>query len=469
MSAGLTKPVIQDATMLAEQAFSGGLRVFLLCVACSAPLQAWGDFIDASPSNYRTLLADLAPGDTIRLAPGIYTRSLPLHGINGTAEQPIVISGPTDRSAVFQGETCCNTVQFDESSYIEVRNLTLDGMHRPEPFGVDSSGPSHHITIENLKIINYDADQAMIGISTKAAAWNWIIRRNIIIGAGTGMYLGSSTGAAPFVGGIIEHNLIVDTMGYNIEVKHQNPRPTDIGMPTGDSRTIIRHNVFSKANNSSTGEMARPNLLVGHFPLSGAGMNDRYEIYGNFFYQNASEALFQGEGNIVLHDNVFVNHFGDAVHVMPHNDVPREVHVYHNTVVATNNGIRVSGAAAGFVQRIVGNAVYAETAIVGPNQSQNIAGSYSAATDALNAPTAPIGSLDLFPKVGQLTGAIMDLASFVGFADGITDFNGRTRTGTHRGAYEGDGANPGWKLTLATKPALDVAAPRPPENLTVLP
>ena len=55
--------------------------------------------------------------------------------------------------------------------------------------------------------------------------------------------------------------------------------------------------------------MARPSLLVGHFPLTGAGRNDVYEIYGNFFWQNPTEALFQGEGNIALYDNVFVNDF----------------------------------------------------------------------------------------------------------------------------------------------------------------
>jgi hypothetical protein len=454
-----------DCSMSTQRAPSA-LSLLLSCLALSVPVSAKAGIVDANPSNYRMLLAGLAPGDTLRLASGVYTESLPLHGMNGTAAQPIVIAGPDNQSAVFQGQACCNTVQFDDSSYIEVRNLTLDGMHRPEPFGVDSGGPSHHITIENLRIINYDADQAMIGISTKAPAWNWVIRRNTIVGAGTGMYLGNSTGDAPFVAGLIEHNLIVDTLGYNLQVKHQNPRPTGIGMPTGDSRTIIRHNVFSKSGNSSGGGSARPNLLVGHFPLSGVGVNDRYEIYGNFFYGNPTEALFQGEGNLVLHDNVFVNGFGSAVHIQPHNDVPRDVHVYHNTIVAAGDGIRVSGGAAGTTQRIVGNAVYADVAIVGPNQANNISGAYAAAAQVLNAPTAPIGTLDVFPKSGQLTGAAMNLGSFAGFTDGTLDFDGRARTGVHRGAYEGDGVNTGWPLALAIKSmGASVVRPQPPTNL----
>jgi hypothetical protein len=424
---------------------------FFICLAFSMPSAARADLVDANPSNYRARLTSLAPGDTMRLAPGVYNESLPLSGVNGAAERPIVIEGPVNQSAIFQGQSCCNTVQFNDSSYITVRNLTLDGMHRPEPFGVDSSGPSHHITIENLQIVNYDADQAMIGISTKAPAWEWTIRGNTIVGAGTGMYFGNSTGDAPFVAGIIEHNVIAYTIGYNIEIKQQNPRPSDVGLPTGDSRTIIRHNVFTKAKNASTGGNARPNLLVGHFPLSGAGRNDRYEIYGNFFYENPTEALFQGEGNIVLHDNVLVNHFGSAINVQPHNDAPRTVFIYHNTVVASDDGIQVTGGAPGTTQRIVGNAVYARVPIAGPNTSNNSTGSYSVAAATFVAPMAPLGTLSLLPKSGALTGTPMNLAPFGDFVDGAKDFNGRARTGVHRGAYEGDSFKTGWSLALVIK------------------
>ncbi len=60
-------------------------------------------------------------------------------------------------------------------------------------------------------------------------------------------------------------------------------------------------------------ESPRPNVLVGHFPLEGPGVDDDYAIYGNFFYQNRDEALFQGEGNVALYGNLFVNEYGDAI------------------------------------------------------------------------------------------------------------------------------------------------------------
>lgn len=434
-----------------------GRRTRLIAVALIAlgilPVAGRCATIDANPSNYRNLLASLNPGDTMILASGTYTGGLPISDMSGTATQPIIIRGPDDQSAVFRANDCCNTVQLENASFLEIRNLTLDGTGTNGAFGVDSRGNCHDVTIENFRIINYGAGQQVVGISTKGPAWNWVIRRNTIIRAGTGIYLGNSDGSAPFVNGIIENNLIVDTVGYNMQIKHQLARPTGIGLPTGQSRTIIRHNVFSKQDGTVGSDGARPNLLVGHFPLTGIGATDRYEIYGNLFYENPVEALFQGEGNLVMHDNLFVNTAGSAVNITAHNDKPRTVTVYHNTVVASGNGVRISNADSAYVQSIIANAVFAGTPIAGPNQQDNVTGGYASATDHLVAPTGAIGVLDLYPSPGRLSGASTNLAQFAGFVDGTQDFNGRSRAGAFRGAYEGEGTNPGWHLALAIKPS----------------
>jgi len=102
------------------------------------------------------------------------------------------------------------------------------------------------------------------------------------------------------VNGLVEHNLIQNTLGYNMQIKHQNGRATALGAPATGA-TIIRHNIFSKAQGSSTGSSVRPNLLIGHWSLSGDGAGDVYQICGNLSYQNPVEALFQGQGNIAFH------------------------------------------------------------------------------------------------------------------------------------------------------------------------
>ena len=243
-----------------------------------------------------------------------------------------------------------------------MKNLVLDGGDVPVD-AVKAEGHAryaHHITLENLAHPRSWQQSANVGISTKCPAWNWVIRGNTIIGAGTGMYLGDSDGSAPFVAGVIEQNLIVDTIGYNLQIKHQHRRPDIDDMPAGASVTVIRRNVFAKAASGST-EMPRPNVLVGHFPPEGPGGDDRYVIYGNFFYANRAEALFQGEGNIALYDNLFVNPYGDAIHIQPHNDVPKRIDIAFNTVLAERAGISVvpGGASTTYRQTVVANAVFA--------------------------------------------------------------------------------------------------------------
>ncbi len=186
--------------------------------------------------------------------PGEYKDGLPIHYLHGTAEAPITISGPdSGPRAIFAGRPGHNTVSIVNSSYITIRNLDLDGRQLAVD-GVKCEGHAdwaHHITLDGLRVRGHGNDQQTVGISTKCPAWGWVIRNNVIAGAGTGLYLGDSDGRAPFIAGLIEHNLIVDTLGYNLQIKHQQPRPILPEMPEGPSATIIRHNVFSKANGGS--------------------------------------------------------------------------------------------------------------------------------------------------------------------------------------------------------------------------
>ncbi len=429
-----------------------------------------GAIYNGNPGNYLTLLGSLAPGDALLLAAGAYTGGLPLSNVNGAPGAPIRIAGPeSGPRAVFLARDFDNTINIVDSSYVEIRNLELDG----QGYAVDAvkakseSVSAHHITLENLYIHGHTADQQIVGISTKCPAWNWIIRRNIINTAGTGMYLGDSTGDAPFVNGLIEGNLVVDTIGYNVQIKHQNPRPNLPGMPTSGV-TIIRHNVFSKAYNGAMGGNARPNLLVGHWPLSGAGANDVYLIYGNFFYQNPTgEALFQGEGNVALYDNLFINPSGSAAWIQAQNDLPRSINVFNNTVLATGDGLRVTGVNTAYSQRVIGNAVFAATPLnLSPSvvNAGNVTGAYASASTYLTNPFAAPGTLDLYPKPGQLTGSPLDTSAFQSFTDWDRDFNSALHDGTFRGAYAGSGANPGWlpklerKLSLALRGAVTSGA-----------
>lgn len=410
----------------------------------------------AGPEDYRLILPTLQAGDRLRLEPGEYLRGLPLHHLRGEVGRPIVVEGPAKgERARFIARSGANTVSLLDVSHLAIRNLELDGRNLPVD-AVKAEGHArfaHYVTLENLHIHDHAASQQNVGISTKCPAVGWVIRGNTIERVGTGVYLGNSDGRAPFVGGLIEGNRISETIGYNLQIKHQIPRPD--GLPEGDRRqdTVIRYNFFSKAG-SEAGENRRPNVLVGHLPLSGPGSEDRYLVYGNLFWHNPVESLFQGEGNVALYNNLFVTPGPDAIRIQPHNAVPREVRILHNTVLAAHNGITVRvDEGNAHLQAVGGNAVFADRPIEGGTRAANQIGAYDRAGLFLTDPFSPLPQADLTPQAGRLKGGDYDPAWRQDLPDVDRDFLGRKRTPAMMGAYGQPGPGPlqswleRWRLT----------------------
>ena len=220
---------------------------------------------DADPSNYRDLLRALKPGDTLNLAPGRYPRLYVAH-LNGTPESWITITGPASGPAAVIGRSAgANTVEIEDSSYLSIESLRIDSRGIPGAFGISARGRgenvTHHIRIEGNTFVGQDGGQQTVAISTKTPTWGWIIRYNRIVGAGIGMYFGDSDGNQPFVAGLIENNLIQDTIGYNLEIKHQVSFAGSSGSASSPTSTIIRNNVFIK-NDQPSPDGDRPNLLI---------------------------------------------------------------------------------------------------------------------------------------------------------------------------------------------------------------
>ncbi|MBL8327133.1 MAG: right-handed parallel beta-helix repeat-containing protein [Rubrivivax sp.] len=405
----------------------------------------------------------LAPGNYGVTAGGSDTGSvpgLPIFNLNGTPAAPITITGPTTGPMpVLLGRSTHNTIRLSNASHIVVRRLEVNGRDLGGA-GVAVQGPCNHITIEDCHFHGFGGDQQIVAISTTGQpTWGWVIRGNLIESAGTGMYFGNSTGNSPFVAGLVEYNVVRDTIGYCMQVKHQTPWGTvPAGMPTGKTTTIIRHNVFAKSGNSSTGDLARPNLLIGDSPPSGPGASNDFAIYGNFFHDNPSEALFQGEGHIAFYANLLVTS-GTALRVQTHNGAVRNVRIFHNTVVAGGSGVLVSGGAAGTTQRVFANAVFAggsgvSVTSAGGSASDNVADARVSSPGYLGNPLVALPGLILYPRAGMLKKTAVDMSGVATHPDWNRDFNGAAYDSTFRGGYSGEGANPGWSLNIARKPAV---------------
>jgi|SRR5581483_2858097 len=463
---------------------SNGLRSFALLAILLFPFSlpiarllgaqpASGRNLTANPSDYRKVIETLLPGDQLQLEAGQYA-GLAITNMNGKPDAWITISGTSSGgTAIIRGRPDTNTVEIRNSSYVTLSNLRIDSRGIPGAFGISArnfgGSVTHHIRIENNTLIGQNGNQQTDGISTKTPTWGWIIRLNTIIGAGTGMYLGDSDGNQPFVGAVIENNLIQNTIGYNIEIKDQNSLPDVPGLPRGPTSTIIRNNVFIKDDRPSP-DGDRPNLIVGAFPPAGPGSLNRYEIYGNFFLHNHREALLQGSGRVSIHDNIFVD--GPRTYpavVLQAQNFPLEMaQIYNNTIYTEGQGIRF-GSRAQLSDAVVGNIVFGRSPISGPilMRSGNIEDSFENAAKYLNAPSFADGPLDFYPRIGQCQGKPLDLKDFHEDADNTADFNGTPKAAAKgaivfRGAYAGEGMNRGWVLRAGIKPP---RAPSPRGNI----
>jgi len=419
--------------------------------------------IQADPSNYRSRVPALKPGDTLNLAAGTYPR-LPVTKLNGTPDEWITITGPESGApAVISGASGSNTIEILNSSYVAIKNLRIDSRAIPGAFGVSARGHednlTHHIRIEGNIFVGQNGGQQTDAISTKTPTWGWVIRYNQILGAGTGLYLGDSDGTQPFVDGIVENNLVMDTIGYDMQIKDQVAIPPVPGMPAGPTTTIIRNNVFIK-NDQPSPDGDRPNLLVSAFPAAGLGSLNMYDIYGNFFFHNHREALFQGSGRISLHDNIFVDGplSYPAVVLRSQNFPLRVANVYNNTIYTSGKGIYF-GTRAMSGDAVTGNVVFASIPISGSivNQSDNVADSLANAHLYVKSPSFDLGSMDFSPLAGKCQGSPIDLSWFHSDREYAWDFEGRPKTEVKgavvfRGAYAAEAVDVDWKPDRNLKP-----------------
>ena len=430
--------------------------------------------INATPSDYKGKINALKPGDTLNLAAGIYPL-MGLSNLKGTQSAWITIKGPdTGSPAVVSvrpsSPFCCNLVQVDNASYLAIKNLKIDSANYPAINGLNARGTTHNIIIENCTFVGQGNGQDNVAISTKGTAWNWIIRKNKILGAGTGLYLGNSSGNYPFINGLIEQNLIEDTIGYNLQIKWQLPYDLPVGLSNAPHETIIRNNVLIKSKAisefpASSLAAPRPNLLVGGFPASGPGANDYYQIYGNFFYENRdNEALFQGSGRVVFHDNLMVGGSYRAANFRNH-DLPLKIaYAFNNTIYSRGTGIVVSGTP--LASSVAGNLIFADSGVSAPVASENIFDALANAGAYVNNPTLTLGAMDFYPKIGSAALSVpFNLTVFSPHTAYNLDFNGQVKSNsTYRGAYFGEGINPGWIPSRAIKTVAVRAGIRQPKS-----
>ena len=140
--------------------------------------------------------------------------------------------------------------------------------------------------------------------------------------------------------------------------------------------------------------------------------------------------------------------------VLRDHDLPLKLaHIFNNTIYSPQTGIKF-GSPAREGHAVLGNLIFAETPIAGLDIAtrDNLTAPPADARNYVRAPSAPLDALDFYPLPGKAKGSPLDLSPFAGELDFDRDFNGVGKDGRRfRGAYAGEGINPGWRLGAQIK------------------
>ncbi|HSW01530.1 MAG TPA: hypothetical protein VLI39_15270 [Sedimentisphaerales bacterium] len=130
------------------------LYIGMICVLAS--LAQAEEIRVADTIELRAILAHVAPGMTVLLSPGVYQGGLYVSDLAGTQGAPIVIQGADPNAPpVFRGSGG-QAFHLADCSHVVLRNIQVEG-YAGNGINIDDGGsfetPSHHITLENITIL----------------------------------------------------------------------------------------------------------------------------------------------------------------------------------------------------------------------------------------------------------------------------------------------------------------------------
>lgn len=132
------------------------LSLAIVLSLCSTPM-AFSAPRTLSVSNYAELkkaLAEVGPGVTVEVAPGMYEGGIYLNDVHGTAEEPIVITGADPANPpVFTSKG--EGAKLSRCSYVKLSHLVFQKTAK-NGINIDDGGKgeaaSHHLLLEDLEV-----------------------------------------------------------------------------------------------------------------------------------------------------------------------------------------------------------------------------------------------------------------------------------------------------------------------------
>lgn len=156
--------------------------------------------------------------------------------------------------------------------------------------------------------------------------------------------------------------------------------------------------------------------------------------------------------DVAFYSNVLRNRSGAGIVIQPHNDVPREIRIFDNTIIRARDPVvvRVNEHTPQGRQFVFNNAVFSPHPLRGGMQRDNAAFPIESAATVLVSNGA---AFDPFPRDGRLLCPGIASEEIKSLPDVRCDFNGSERAQGYWGAYAGQTTNPGWLPVASVKPA----------------
>jgi len=114
------------------------------------------EFLVTNPKALQAVLQKLQPGATVLIAPGHYSGDFFLKNVHGNDTNRIIIKGSdVANPPIFRGKN--SAFHLNSCSYITISSLEVTG-YRGNGINIDDGGdyetPSHHILLEDLRVLN---------------------------------------------------------------------------------------------------------------------------------------------------------------------------------------------------------------------------------------------------------------------------------------------------------------------------
>jgi len=271
----------------------------------------------ANRSEFLAALKVVTPGDTIKLAPGIYSQGTSsdfawVSNVHGKANAYITITAQDPNNPPVIRDNKVGLVIAD-SSYIRVSNLKFDaniniGLYiKGGRVSSDTLSPSHHIIAENLTILNTGRGGSGNDDGIKIGATDHFTVQNVRIegwgqGGGSAMDIVSS-----------QYGLIQDSQFVHVK-RSATGSDQGVTMKGGSRDILVQNNFFHHAGDIAVSIGQDTGLSFFRDPIGSVladGSRFNYEakdieVAGNIFVGGARAPIqFQKSSGGSVHHNTF--------------------------------------------------------------------------------------------------------------------------------------------------------------------